>query len=61
MSNASNRAVAVLEGHGFIDRSEVGPVKAVLSAGSYLCCCYSDGSYAAFTPTAIAGIGRDRR
>lgn len=60
--NASNRAVAVLEGHGFIDRSEVGPVKAVLSAAAL--------TYVAATLMAvmqllrllaIAGIGRDRR
>ena len=25
--NASNRAVAILEGHGFIEKSELGPVK----------------------------------
>jgi len=60
--NASNRAVAVLEGQGFIDRSEVGPVKQVLGAAAL--------TYVAATLTAvmqllrlliIAGAGRDRR
>lgn len=60
--NASNRAVAVLEGHGFIDRSEVGPVKAVLSAAAL--------TYVAATLMAVmqllrllvlSGAGRDRR
>lgn len=32
--NASNRAVAILEGHGFIEKSELGPVKAVLGAAA---------------------------
>lgn len=60
--NASNRAVAVLEREGFIDRSEVGPVKAVLGAAAL--------TYVAATLTAImqllrliilAGGNRDRR
>ena len=60
--NASNRAVAVLEGHGFIDRSEIGPVKAVLGAAAL--------TYVAATLMAVmqllrllvlAGAGRDRR
>ncbi|MDD4569761.1 MAG: zinc metallopeptidase [Tepidanaerobacteraceae bacterium] len=32
--NASNRAVAILERHGFIETSELGPVKAVLGAAA---------------------------
>ncbi len=32
--NASNRAVSVLEGYGFIERNEVGPVKKVLGAAA---------------------------
>ncbi|HHV18108.1 MAG TPA: zinc metallopeptidase [Thermoanaerobacterales bacterium] len=60
--NASNRAVAVLEGHGFIDRSEIRPVKAVLSAAAL--------TYVAATLMAVmqllrllvlAGAGRNRR
>lgn len=60
--NASNRAVAVLEREGFIDRSEVSPVKAVLGAAAL--------TYVAATLTAImqllrliilAGGNRDRR
>ncbi|WP_213975127.1 zinc metallopeptidase [Tepidanaerobacter acetatoxydans] len=60
--NASNRAVAILENGGFIDRSEVGPVKAVLGAAAL--------TYVAATLTAVmqllrllvlAGAGRDRR
>lgn len=60
--NASNRAVAVLEREEFIDRSEVGPVKAVLGAAAL--------TYVAATLTAImqllrliilAGGNRDRR
>ncbi len=60
--NASNRAVVVLEGHGFIDRSEIGPVKAVLGAAAL--------TYVAATLMAVmqllrllvlAGAGRDRR
>ncbi len=60
--NASNRAVAILESGGFIDRSEVGPVKAVLGAAAL--------TYVAATLTAVmqllrllvlAGAGRDRR
>ncbi len=60
--NASNRAVAILESGGFIDRSEVGPVKAVLGAAAL--------TYVAATLTAVmqllrllvlAGAGRDRK
>ncbi|HHY70092.1 MAG TPA: zinc metallopeptidase [Thermoanaerobacterales bacterium] len=60
--NASNRAVVVLENHGFIDRSEVGPVKAVLGAAAL--------TYVAATLMSVmqllrllvlAGAGRDRR
>jgi Zn-dependent membrane protease YugP len=60
--NASNRAVAVLEGQGFIDRSEIGPVKAVLGAAAL--------TYVAATLMAVmqllrllvlAGSGRNRR
>lgn len=60
--NASNRAIAVLEGHGFIQRDEVRPVRKVLSAAAL--------TYVAATLMAvmqllrllaIAGIGRDRR
>ncbi|NLZ54849.1 MAG: zinc metallopeptidase [Thermoanaerobacteraceae bacterium] len=60
--NASNRAVAVLEDYGFIDRSERGPVRAVLSAAAL--------TYVAATLMAVmqllrllvlAGAGRDRR
>lgn len=60
--NASNRAVAILESGGFIDRSEVGPVKAVLSAAAL--------TYVAATLMAVmqllrllvlAGAGRDRK
>lgn len=60
--NASNRAVAVLENYGFIDRSERGPVRAVLSAAAL--------TYVAATLMAVmqllrllvlAGAGRNRR
>lgn len=60
--NASNRAVAILESGGFIDRSEVGPVKAVLGAAAL--------TYVAATLTAVmqllrllvlAGASRDRK
>lgn len=60
--NASNRAVAILESGGFIGRSEVGPVKAVLGAAAL--------TYVAATLTAVmqllrllvlAGAGRDRK
>jgi len=60
--NASSRAVAVLEDYGFIDRSERGPVRAVLNAAAL--------TYVAATLMAImqlvrllviAGINRDRR
>lgn len=32
--NASSRAIAVLEGHGLIERNEVGPIKQVLGAAA---------------------------
>lgn len=59
--NASSRAIAVLEGHGFIQRDEVRPVRKVLNAAAL--------TYVAATLMAvlqllrllaIAGIGRDR-
>lgn len=60
--NASNRAVAVLEGHGFIDRSEVGPVKQVLSAAALT---YVSATLMAVLQLVrlliIAGAGRNRR
>ncbi len=60
--NASSRAVAVLENYGFIDRSERGPIRAVLNAAAL--------TYVAATLMAVmqllrllvlAGMGRDRR
>lgn len=60
--NASSRAVAVLEGCGFIQRDEVRPVRKVLNAAAL--------TYVAATLMAvmqllrllaIAGIGRDRK
>jgi len=60
--NASSRAVAVLEDYGFIDRSERGPVRAVLKCCcAYLCCCHTYGYHAACKAISIAGINRDRR
>jgi hypothetical protein len=60
--NASSRAVTVLEGHGFIDRDEAGPVRKVLGAAAL--------TYVAATLMAVmqllrllalAGIYRDDR
>jgi len=60
--NASNRAVAVLESQGFIDRDEAGPVRKVLGAAAL--------TYVAATLMAVmqllrllalAGMYRDRR
>jgi Zn-dependent membrane protease YugP len=60
--NASSRAIAALEGHEFISREEVGPVKKVLGAAALT---YVAATMMALTQLlrllALSGISRDRK